>query len=299
MCYRARLLTTLSGAIRARNRNSSRSLGSTVILNQKLICSPLGAMMNITSTFNDSDAYKRQMGRWSRRLAEPFLDFAEVRDRASARRGLRQWQSYICNRQSVKAISHRWPRSDAGFHRSCRSQDTNPAIEFQIGDACALPFQNASFNRVLSLLMLHFVPQTELAISELRRVAKPGATVAAAVWDGRGGFVAQRMFFDIAATVDPVGGGQARAQQFTRPLCRPGELEAAWRAAGFQNVMPTTVMTRMEFANFDDFWSPYLGKQAGAAAYVTTLTDDQRQKLKEVCALLISTGSPMARVLKR
>src|SRR4029078_12974417 len=87
--------------------------------------------------------------------------------------------------------------------------------------------------------------------------------------------------FDIAAMVDPVGGGQARAQQFTRPLCRPGELEAAWRAAGFENVVPTTVMTRMAFADFDDFWTPYLGRQAGGAAYVATLSDGQREKLKE------------------
>src|SRR4029079_6169748 len=100
------------------------------------------------------------------------------------------------------------------------------------------------------------------------------------------------MFFDIAAMVDPVGGGQARAQQFTRPLCRPGELEAAWRAAGFENVVPTTVMTRMEFADFNDFWTPYLGRQAGGAAYVATLTDSQRKKLRESLRLAYLDGEP-------
>ena len=34
--------------------------------------------MTTSSTFTatDGDAYELQMGRWSRRLAEPFLDFA-------------------------------------------------------------------------------------------------------------------------------------------------------------------------------------------------------------------------------
>ena len=217
------------------------------------------------------------MGRWSRRLAEPFLDFAGVRDGEDV-------LDVGCGNGSLTfaVVDRSKPSSIVGLDRTAafidyaKAKSANPAIEFQIGDACALPFSDASFDRVLSLLVLHFIPETEAAIREFRRVARPGVTVAAAVWDGRGGFVAQRMFFDIAAMVDPVGGGQARAQQFTRPLCRPGELEAAWRAAGLEHVVQTTVMTRMEFSNFNDYWTPYLGKQAGGAAYVATLTEERR-----------------------
>lgn len=249
--------------------------------------------MSITSTFDDSDAYERQMGRWSKRLAEPFLDFAGAID------GERVLDVGCGNGSLTFAIANRSkPSSLVGVDRTpafierAKAKNTNPVIGFQLGDACALPFPDASFDRVLSLLVLHFIPDTAKALSELRRVARRGATVAAAVWDGRGGFVAQRMFFDIAAMVDPVGGGQARAQQFTRPLCRPSELETAWRAAGFENVVATTVMTRMEFADFDDFWTPYLGRQAGGAAYVATLTDGQREKLRESLRLAYLDGEP-------
>lgn len=249
--------------------------------------------MSVASTFNDSEAYERQMGRWSRRLAEPFLDFAGVRDGEDV-------LDVGCGNGSLTfaVVDRSKPSSIVGLDRTAafvdyaKARSTNPAIEFQIGDACALPFSDASFDRVLSLLVLHFIPETEAAIREFRRVARPGATVAAAVWDGRGGFVAQRMFFDIAAMVDPVGGGQARAQQFTRPLCRPGELEAAWRAAGLEHVVQTTVMTRMEFSNFDDYWTPYLGKQAGGAAYVATLTEERREVLKEALRLAYLDGEP-------
>src|SRR5262249_7282311 len=110
------------------------------------------------------------------------------------------------------------------------------------GDICALRFADRSFDRVLSLLVLHFVPQTERAVAELRRVARPGATVAAAVWDVRGGFVANRMFYDTAAAFDEEG-RERRARNYTRPMTRPGEPAAAWRAAGFNDVRVSVVKT--------------------------------------------------------
>src|SRR6185436_3829004 len=115
-----------------------------------------------------------------------------------------------------------------------------------------------SFDRVLSLLMLHFVPKAEQAIAEMRRVARPGAVVGAAVWDSRGGLVANRMFFDTAAVLDPRANAR-RARNFTRPMTRPGELARAWTAAGFADVVQTSLTIRMDFARFDDYWTPHVG----------------------------------------
>lgn len=249
----------------------------------------------VVSTFDDSQAYELQMGRWSRRLAEPFLDFAGVLDGEAI-------LDAGCGTGSLTfAVGKRCaPKGVVGIDRAAAfvgfasSKNTSPNVEFRIADVCKLPFPEALFDRVLSMLVLHFVPDTVTAVSELRRVARPGATVAAAVWDARGGFVAQRMFFDTAAMVDP-DGAKARAQQFTRPLCRPGELEAAWRAAGFKDVTQSTVMTRMDFVSFDDFWTPYLGKQAGGAAYVATLSDERRERLKEALRSAYLDGDPDGR----
>jgi SAM-dependent methyltransferase len=132
---------------------------------------------------------------------------------------------------------------------------------------------------VLSLLVLHFIPQPATAIAEMKRVAKPGATIAAAVWDGRGGFVATRMFFDTAAALDPEANAR-RAKHFTRPLTRPGELGAAWRAAGLREVAETTLHIRMEFASFADYWEPFDGRDGPHAEYVATLDAAKRERLK-------------------
>jgi len=53
-------------------------------------------------------------------------------------------------------------------------------IEWRIGEACALPFANASFDAVTTRYSLHHFPDPDLAVAELVRVARPGARVAIA-----------------------------------------------------------------------------------------------------------------------
>jgi SAM-dependent methyltransferase len=164
-------------------------------------------------------------------------------------------------------------------------------VTFGVGDACALPFPDHSFDRVLSLLMLHFVPGADQAIAEMRRVARPGAVVGAAVWDVRGGYVANRIFFDTAAALDPEA-GERRARNYTRPMTRPGELAKAWLAAGLTDIVETTLSIRMEFASFDDYWAPYSGKEGPQAAYVATLSEAERARLRDAVRLAYVDGEP-------
>jgi ubiquinone/menaquinone biosynthesis C-methylase UbiE len=250
----------------------------------------MSPVVTVASNFSNSDAYERQMGRWSRRLAEPFLDFAgvsageEVLDVGCGTGSLTYAIPKRANVRSIQGVD-----LTPAFIDAAKSKSSDARIDFRVADVCALPFPDATFDRVLSLLCLHFVPKTEVAVRELRRVARPGATVAAAVWDARGGFVAQRIFYDTAAMVDEKG-AEARAQQLTRPLSQPEQLEAAWRSAGFENVTQSTVATRMEYSSFDDFWEPYLGGQGGAASYVSTLNEERRKRLKDGVRLAYLDG---------
>jgi SAM-dependent methyltransferase len=174
-------------------------------------------------------------------------------------------------------------------HASRHTQD--PRLVFQVGDACALDFPDHRFDRVLSLLMLHFVPRADQATAEMRRVARPGAVVGAAVWDSRGGFVASRMFFDTAAALDPKA-NERQARNYTRPLTRPGELANAWRAAGLREVVETMLSIRMEFASFEDYWAPYVGQDGPGAEYVATLSEAERERLREAVRWAYVDGEP-------
>lgn len=227
------------------------------------------------------DGYELQMGRWSRRLAELFIDFAGWRDGESvldAGCGTGRLSLALSNRGSSQRITGvDISRDYVGY---AARQTSNPNVTFEVGDICALPFADASFDRVASLLVLHFVTEPARAIAELRRVARPGATVAAAVWDSRGGFVSNRMFWDTAATLDSPA-NEGRARNLTRPLTRPGELAEAWRAAGLGDVRETELTIRMEFASFDDYWTPFAGKDGPVAAYVGSLEPAARERLRE------------------
>jgi SAM-dependent methyltransferase len=250
--------------------------------------------MTASSTFvaGDGDGYERLMGRWSRRLVEPFLDFvgsADGEDVLDVGCGTGCLSAALAMRREVRSVLG--VDLSSAYVEHARTSNTDPRIRFEVGDACALALPAARFDRVLSLLVLHFVPKTEQAIAEMRRVAKPGALVGAAVWDARGGFVANRIFFDTVAALDPAANDR-RARNYTRPLTRPGELGAAWRAAGFTDVAEASLAIRMEFASFDDYWAPYSGNDGPQADYLKTLAAPDRTRMRDAVQRAYLDGEP-------
>ncbi|HTN49610.1 MAG TPA: class I SAM-dependent methyltransferase [Burkholderiaceae bacterium] len=251
-------------------------------------------MTSTSSTFvaSDGDGYEMIMGRWSRRLAGPFLDFvgtadaANVLDVGCGTGCLGSALLQRCNPEKVDGVDF-----SPVYVEHARRHNHDPRLRFSVGDACALAYPARTFDRVLALLLLHFVPNATQAIAEMRRVARAGAVVGAAVWDARGGFVANRIFFDTAAALDPAA-NERRARNYTRPMTRPGELGRAWRAAGLVDVVETSLDIRMEFASFDDYWTPYCGGDGPQAAHVATLDDAARARLREALRLAYLDGEP-------
>lgn len=248
----------------------------------------------MSSTFNaaDGDGYELNMGRWSRQLAPPFLDFVGTGE-AEHVLDVGCGTGHLASAVAKRSPSSRVDAVDLSpiYIEYARAHAASPRVEYSVGDACALAHPNGGFDRVLSLLVLHFVPRAADAIAEMRRVARPGAVVGAAVWDARGGFVANRLFFDTAAALDP-NAGERRARNYTRPLTRPGELAAAWRNAGLRDISETLLHIRMEYASFADYWAPFLGQDGPGAEYVGTLGEVERARLADAVRAAYLDGDP-------
>ncbi len=67
-----------------------------------------------------------------------------------------------------------------------RAAEAKLNIDFQEGDAEALPFPDKQFDLAVSMFGVMFTPQPEAIATELRRVTKPGGHIALANWTPEG-----------------------------------------------------------------------------------------------------------------
>jgi SAM-dependent methyltransferase len=238
----------------------------------------------------DGAVYDQHMGRWSRVLATPFIDFAAID-------GTGRFMDVGCGTGSlVFALAAAAPRARiVGIDTSqayidfARARAQSAATDFQRADATALPFGDGDFDAALSLLVLNFIPEAERAVREMVRVTRPGGVVAASVWDFRGGLCYLRVLQDTAAALDPAA-QELRDRLFSSPLTAPGELFRLWSELGLRDVEHTSLTIRMEFRSFSDYWEPWLGGQGLFGPYVASLEQDKRRRLERLVQLAYLAG---------
>lgn len=90
-----------------------------------------------------------------------------------------------------------------------------PEIDFRVGDAEALEFEDASFDVVTSTFGAMFAPDQEAAARELARVTKPGGRLAMANWTPEGGVGS--MFRLLAGYQPPPPEGAGKPLDWGRP----------------------------------------------------------------------------------
>lgn len=229
--------------------------------------------------FADPRAYQDLMGRWSARLAPLFVRFAQVADGGRVldvgcgTGSLAKTLVATTRRSAIVGIDPVSP-----FVEYARAQVTDPRASFEVGDATALPYPPASFDYALAMLVLHFVPESETAAAEMRRVTRAGGTVAACTWD-RADMELSATFWDEAALLDPA----ADAKRHQR-LNRAGQLAALWRTAGLHGVEEAALEISMDFASFDDYWRPLQKGVGPQGVYVAALTPEHQDALRSALA---------------
>ncbi len=82
-----------------------------------------------------------------------------------------------------------------------RAAETGVEIDWVEGDAEALPFEDAAFDRISSVFGVMFAPRHQQAADELVRVAAPGGRIAVAAWTAEG--LNGEMFKTLGAHMPP------------------------------------------------------------------------------------------------
>jgi SAM-dependent methyltransferase len=141
------------------------------------------------------------------------------------------------------------------------------------------------------LVLPAVLPQPEQAVAEMRRVTRPGGVVCAAFWDSPGGAVANRMFWDTAAALDKTAAA-ARDRTMGRAIYAPGALPRIWADAGLVEIDLQSLMIRMDFANFADYWSPYASGEGMLGDYVASLDPARRDRLHQHLRSAYLCGRP-------
>jgi SAM-dependent methyltransferase len=217
------------------------------------------------------------MGRWSGRLAPVLIQFGglsdgdRVLDVGCGTGSLAFALPEMANVAEVTGIDLTEP-----YVEFARARNSDPRITFKQADARSLPFEDNSFDRAFSMLVLQFIPDAARAVAEMLRVVRPGGTVTSAVWDVYGGTPHTRLVWDIAGVLNPT-----IERPLIRPLSTPNELAMLWTDLGFLDVKQTSLLIRADFSCFDDYWLPFTKGEGPPGLFVAGLTEAARSTLKE------------------
>ena len=233
-------------------------------------------MSETQSFFTDGEAYERMMGRWSRSAGSIFLDWLDLPS------GLR-WvdvgcgtgaftQSLLdgCAPREVRAVD---PSADQIAY--ARTTPVGKTVKFQVGDAQLLPFGSGEFDAASMALVITFIPDPARALAEMKRVVKPGGTIATYVWDFLNGGSPQQ---PLRAAIEATGITVAHM-----PGHENSTREAVGRlfsAAALDDIATRMIEIEVSYPDFDAYWESQTALANTTVQYLRKMTAADVERVK-------------------
>jgi SAM-dependent methyltransferase len=225
---------------------------------------------------SEADAYDRFMGRFSRPLAVPFVNFAGL-PLAGRVLDVGCGPGALTTELARRAGPGRVTAIDPSEEYVAALSERHPEVQVIRAPAEDLPFEEGWFDATLAQLVVNVMDNPVAGLQEMARVTRGGGVVAACVWDFTdGGPIGP--FWDAAQALDP--------ELETGSVCpgsRAGHLADLFRRAGIGGVVDSAVTVDVELATFEDWWEPFTLGVAPSGAYVAGLDADRRAVLRELC----------------
>ena len=207
-----------------------------------------------------SDAYERFMGRYSRPLARSFADFAGVG--AGMRvldvgAGTGALTDELIARVGIDHVAALEPSPDY----SSALRERLRALDVRQVAAEELPWEDASFDGVLSQLVVLFLKDAPAAAREQLRVLRDGGFAAACMWE-LDGLEVIKVLNEVRRRMDPNTSPPWEAYRSEQSL------RELFESAGFRNVETTVLDAEVEYATVDEIWDAaiHVGGPSGAVA---------------------------------
>jgi SAM-dependent methyltransferase len=218
------------------------------------------------------------MGRWSRKVALPFLDWldpAQGVDWIDIGCGNGAFSEEVLTRCAPRRLLGIDPSPDQiAFARTRLASWKN--VEITLGDAQALDAPDATFDVAAMALVLAFLPDPLKAVQEMARVVRPSGLVAAYMWDMPGGGVPLRPLYRACVAL-----GHAAQVPPSSAVSALEPMHQLWVDAGLQSVESRRIDITVSFADFDDFWDSSSIPIGPQGQLLASLSPEQVAEVKE------------------
>lgn len=218
------------------------------------------------------------MGRWSTRLAKPFLEFAGIQPG-------HQVLDIGCGTGTLSlALAEHGARvvgMDASefYLEGARRRRPHANVTYEHGDARHLQYPIGSFDACVSTLAIDVIPDVEQVAAEMRRVTRAGGVVACGTFDFWGGNSVFDLVLDTGAVLhDSIS--NLRDQIKTRPIVWANGQADLWRKAGLVDVVEVPIVLSFDYANFEDYWSSFSTGPTRIAQRLIALPTELRSEIE-------------------
>jgi SAM-dependent methyltransferase len=227
----------------------------------------------------DPDVYEHFTGRWSERLAPPFLEFARIPSLARV-------LDVGCGTGTISLAMAQQGATVIGMDASeaylngARHRRSHPNITYEHGDACHLRYPTASFDACVSTLAIDVIPEVDLMASEMRRVTHPGGVVACGTFDFWGGNYVLDLVLDTGAALNE-SIRTLRDQIKGRPIVRTHGQTDLWHKVGLIEIKEAPIVLSFDYTDFQDYWSSFSTGPTRIAQRLAALPPDVQSEIEQ------------------
>lgn len=223
------------------------------------------------------EGYHRFFGPITGRAAEPLLDAAAV-GAGTRVLDVATGPGYLAGRAAARGASA--VGVDLAPAILALAADLNPAVEYRHGDAHHLPFEDSSFDAVVSGFLLPHLGDHARAMAELVRVLAPGGRLAVSTWDLPGRTEIPGL---LLAAVQEAGASPPADLPAGPPFFRysdDGALGGLLRGAGLDDVQVDRLAFIHQLPSATALWDGLLAGTVRAAPLVRRQPEPVQQRIR-------------------